>query len=71
MIAEVITGVLAGVAIAVMITIGTLAAWIGGVFNPLGYLGVRPRDVPACTCDRGPRAYMHDMSCAITERRPR
>lgn len=31
-----------------MIGLGTFGAWVTGVFNPIGYLGVRPWNVPTC-----------------------
>jgi hypothetical protein len=57
--------------VVIMIAGGTGLAWVSGLFNPCGYMGVLPWHVPDCTCDNGRGAFMHEQRCAITERTPR
>lgn len=28
--------------------LGTGSAWLAGLFNPIGYIGVRPWNIPTC-----------------------
>jgi hypothetical protein len=59
-----------GVLLAIVV-LGTGGAWAAGMFNPCGYLGVPPWRVPVCNCSHGKGAFMHELACEITERRPR
>lgn len=40
--------------------IGPVLAWVTGMFNPMGYLGVPPWRVPECTCGRD---FAHEQGC--------
>lgn len=55
--------IIGGIAIALtMFILATVAAWITGMFNPMGYFGVLPWRVPPCTCGIG-NGLGHATTC--------